>query len=285
MESGISNQISCENTVILDDLSLYAEEFTVGRGRTACLLIHGLGGGPIQMRELAETLAPSGITTRGILLPGHCCSYEDLEGVSSKDWYKKVEDEYIKLKEEYEDVAVVGFSLGALLALKLAVNNPVKRVVVMGTPIFIIRRYLPMSGLIKLCGSFLRKVKIASGNWPISTEVFSGCLRLPIYSHFPMSSLLALTNLIDTIRYELNRIRSPILIIHSKRDSAASPSSANYISKFVGSNEKRLVWLEQSHHLIMHDREKETVFSEIRHFLGGEVTKEFLLDRATSNEC
>src|SRR3970040_1060411 len=111
MESGISNQITCENTVILDDLSLYAEEFTVGRGRTACLLIHGLGGGPIQMRELAEALAPLNITTRGIWLPVHCCSYEDLEGVSSKDWYKKVEDEYVKLKEEYEDVAVVGFSL------------------------------------------------------------------------------------------------------------------------------------------------------------------------------
>lgn len=250
------------------DLSLYAEEFTVGRGQTSCLLIHGLGGGPIQMRELAETLAPLGITTRGILLPGHCASCEDLETVSGEDWYKKVEEEYLKLKGEHENVAVVGFSLGALLALKLAVNNPVKKVVVMGAPIFIIRRYLPVRGLIKLCGSFLRKIRVTTGNWPISTEVFSGFLRLPTYSHFPIASLLALTNLTDTIRCELHRIRSPILIIHSKRDSAASPSSANYISKYVGSDEKKLLWLKESHHLVMHDKEKETVF---------EVTREFLL--------
>lgn len=255
--------------MILNDLSLYAEEFTIGEGRAACLLIHGLGCAPIQMRELAEALASLGITARGILLPGHCSShYEDLEAVSNKDWLKKVKDEYLKLKKEYESVTVVGFSLGALLALKLAVNNPIKKVVVMGAPIFIIRRYLPMNGIIKLWSSFFQKVKVTHGHWPISTEAFSGFIRLPTYSYFPMSSLLTLTELINTIRCELNRIRSPILIIHSKRDFAASPSSATYISKYVSSSEKKLVWLKQSHHLVMHDREKETVF---------EVTKEFLL--------
>lgn len=62
------NQIPSENTAQLTDLSLYAEEFTVGSGRTACLLIHGLGCGPIQMRELAETIAPLGILQRE-----YCC--------------------------------------------------------------------------------------------------------------------------------------------------------------------------------------------------------------------
>lgn len=254
--------------MLLNGISLYGEEFTVGRGRTACLFIHGLGGGPIQMRELAEVLASLGITTRGILLPGHCSTQEDLEAVSSEDWYRKVEDEYLKLKKEYEGVAVVGFSLGAVLALKLAVNNPLKKVVVIGAPIFIIRRYLPVRGLIKLCGSFLRNIRVAPSNWPISTKVFSGFLRLPTYSHFPVSSLLALLDLIDNIKCELNKISSPILIIHSKRDLSASPFSANYICKSVSSSEKKLVWLKRSHHLVIHDREKETVF---------EATKEFLL--------
>lgn len=170
----------------------------------------------------------------------------------------------------------MGFSLGAILALKLAVNKPVKKVVVMGAPIFIIRRYIPTSRIIKLCGIFLRRIKANAVNWPTNTEVFSGHLRFPTCSHFPMSSLLALINLIETIRCELNRISSPILVIHSKRDSAASPSSANYICKYAGSNEKKLVWLKQSHHLVMHDREKDTVFSEIRRFFTGEATKEFL---------
>src|SRR3989338_6813125 len=63
---------------LIKDISLYSREFTLGDGPRACLLIHGLGCGPIQMKELGERLAPSGFTVRGILLPGHCEGTEAL---------------------------------------------------------------------------------------------------------------------------------------------------------------------------------------------------------------
>ena len=49
---------------ILYDLTLYREEFTLGHGNAACLLVHGLGCGPIQMRELAEDLREWGFYAR-----------------------------------------------------------------------------------------------------------------------------------------------------------------------------------------------------------------------------
>ncbi|HAB52271.1 MAG TPA: carboxylesterase, partial [Ignavibacteriales bacterium] len=47
----------------------------------------------------------------------------------------------------------------------------------------------------------------------------------------------------------------------------AAPASARYLIKHLGSADKRLVWLEQSHHLMMYDDEKDKVFRAVREFL------------------
>ena len=47
----------------------------------------------------------------------------------------------------------------------------------------------------------------------------------------------------------------------------AAPASARYVIKHLGSTDKRLVWLERSHHLIMYDDEKDVVFGAIKEFL------------------
>lgn len=93
---------------ILSDLSLYNKEFTLGKGNTACLLIHGFGCGPIQMREIAERLCKWGFTARGILLPGHCGNTGGLSFNSHHDWKEKVEFEYRQLKMKYRQVVIIG---------------------------------------------------------------------------------------------------------------------------------------------------------------------------------
>ena len=67
------------------------------------------------------------------------------------DWMEKVEFEYRQLKSEYKDVVVIGFSLGALLTLQLALHHPIERIILMGTPLFLIREYLPINALIGVC--------------------------------------------------------------------------------------------------------------------------------------
>src|SRR5574337_252777 len=113
------------NTIDFDKLSLFGKEFTVGHGNIACLLLHGFGCGPIQMRELGESLSKWGFTARGILLPGHCETNNSFTSVTFHDWRKKVEAEYLQLKNRYKEVVVIGFSLGALLTLQLAAHYPI----------------------------------------------------------------------------------------------------------------------------------------------------------------
>ncbi len=252
---------------ILYDLKKYREEFTLGHGHAACLLVHGLGCGPIQMRELAEDLREWGFTARGILLPGHCGDTDGLALSTLHDWREKVEAEYLRLKAEYKEITVIGFSLGALLTLQLALHHPIEKIVLMGTPLFLIREYLPINVLIGVCKIFLKKVKTWKRRCYMASEAHTGYLHQPINSHYPLQTLQEIKQIIQAIKPRLKHIKSAALVVHSKKDMIAAPASAKYLMKHLGSADKRLVWLERSHHLVMYDDEKDVVFGAIKEFL------------------
>ena len=252
---------------VLDDLSKYREEFTLGDGASACLLVHGLGCGPIQMRELAESLSSWGFTARGILLPGHCGDTGDIACSSLYDWAEKVSSEYFQLKSRHDKVVVIGFSLGALLALQLAIKQPVEGVIVMGAPIYLIRRYLPINSLIRIGKLFIEKVKTRPRTCYMKSKSYTGHLRQPINTHYPLKTLHEIKQITKAIKPGLKNIKAPALIIHSQTDRIAAPGSAKYLFQHIGSADKRSVWLERSHHLVMYDDEKDVVFNAIEEFL------------------
>ncbi len=91
-----------------------------GAGETAALLIHGFTGTPYEMRYLGERLAASGVTAIAPRLPGHGTTVADLARTTWRDWTCAVERELDASRARYARVALVGQSLGALLALELA---------------------------------------------------------------------------------------------------------------------------------------------------------------------
>src|SRR5262245_25483571 len=63
-------------------------------GRQGFLLIHGLGGTPMEMRYIAQGLARAGHTAHVPQLAGHCGSAQDLKATGWLDWYESVEQEH-----------------------------------------------------------------------------------------------------------------------------------------------------------------------------------------------
>lgn len=253
---------------ILNDLSLYGAEFTLNsHGDSACLLVHGLGCGPIQMRELAENLCKWGFTARGILLPGHCENTDDVTLRSPCDWERKVEFEYWQLKKTYKHVTVIGFSLGALLALQLAVKYSIERMVLMGTPMFMVREYLPIDSLIAFCKVFTRKIRTWRRRCYMESVGYTGYLFQPINNYYSLQVLHEIAEIARKLKPGLKEVRSATLIIHSKKDFIAAPVSARYLMEHLGSADKRLRYLHQSHHLVMYSVERNSVFNAIREFL------------------
>ena len=88
------------------------------------LLIHGLGGTPVEMRYIAQGLARAGYTVHVPQLAGHCGSEEDLRGTGWADWYETVEDEHRLMREKCDMVVAGGLSMGAILALHHAAQHP-----------------------------------------------------------------------------------------------------------------------------------------------------------------
>src|SRR5687768_7646312 len=95
--------------------------FELGRGEDACLLLHGFTGSPWDVRPLGEALAARGLYVRAIQLPGHGSTPEALLQVTRQDWLRAAAQALLSLRE-YRRTFVVGLSMGALLALRLAVD-------------------------------------------------------------------------------------------------------------------------------------------------------------------
>ena len=90
------------------------------------LLVHSLGGSPIELKFVAHTLAQLGYTVYCPLLPG-LAGGTDVSGLSTwQDWYAALEQAHDELTQQCDAVIVGGISAGSMLALRLTALRPEK---------------------------------------------------------------------------------------------------------------------------------------------------------------
>lgn len=100
------------------------EPFFWDGGQAAALLIHGFPGTPAEVRPLAASLHQAGWSVEGILLPGFGSEIETLPDRSHSEWVAAVEAALRRLKEQYHPTLLIGYSMGAALAVQAAVAQP-----------------------------------------------------------------------------------------------------------------------------------------------------------------
>ena len=94
------------------------------------------------MRYLGEQLAAAGIRVHAVRLAGHAGAPEELGAATHTHWYESVVDGFERLRAYGDPNVVIGLSLGAVLAARLAVDQrEAVAGVVMLSPAF----YLPFS--------------------------------------------------------------------------------------------------------------------------------------------
>jgi carboxylesterase len=245
-----------------------SEFFFDGAGLSA-LLIHGLTGTPYEMRYLGERLAAAGIRVRGVRLAGHATAPEDLGKAGQENWYESVVRGFEELRAYGDPNVVIGLSCGAVLAARLAADQPesVSGLVMLASAFFLPFQATLMVKAVSLLGSLTRILYLANDrNSDIHDR--SAALIHPTCKLMPLSAPIELLKLSAIVRPRLERIKQPALIMHGRNDhTCPSAKNVDYLMRHLGSAQKRAVIFEQSFHVITVDSEKERVASEVTDFV------------------
>jgi carboxylesterase len=238
-----------------------AEPFFFPGNRTGCLLVHGYTGTPKEMLWMGEYLNDQGYTALGVRLAGHATKPEDMERVKWQDWVASLEDGYYLLKGCTDEVFIIGLSMGGILSLLFASRHPVSGVVAMSTPFTMPDDpRLPYIGILSL---FVRWVKQGPPDWHNpEAEKDHIC-----YPYFPIRAVLQLRDLLGEMRKGLPKVHVPVLIVHSKQDAGVVPANAEQIYNALGSQDKQILWVENSGHVIPREPDRQLVFSTTAEFI------------------
>ena len=239
-----------------------AEPYFFPGNDTGCLLIHGFTGSPTETRWMGEYLAERGYTVLGVRLAGHGTRPEDMARTRWQDWLGSAEDGWHLLQGTVKRIFVIGLSMGGVLTLCLAAKYPVAGIVTMSTPFAL--NPDPLLRFAKLISRFLPFQK-KGPRLVREPEVYDWHVN---YNVNPVRSGVELYALLDYMRSRLQRITAPALLIHSHADQAVPFSNMANIFENLGSQEKEMIEIDESQHLITLEPEREQVFQAAADFIG-----------------
>jgi carboxylesterase len=239
---------------MVENPHLNPDSFFLAGGRVGVLLIHGFTGSPPEMRLVGDYLHQRGLTVSGPRLPGHGARLENMNRYRWADWTDHTALALANLQDRCETVFVAGLSMGALLALYLAVHHPQIAGVMLYAPAIFVRN--PLSLLIPLAKyvvSHVPKSKHSGYHDPGAQS------RVWSYDSYPLPAAHELLKLTSNVKRLLPQVTHPLLIIYSSDDETVHPDGAQFVYERVGSTDKDLLALHDSGHVITVDAEWQQV--------------------------
>lgn len=236
----------------------------VGEGAVGVVCVHGFTGTPYEMRYLGEQLARAGYSVHGLRLPGHGTRASDLDQTTWSDWADAVEDAYDTLRMLCGQVAVVGQSLGGLLALHLASRRPdVAAVASLAAPLWL--EGLSARVAQWAADGMLRRVRAIPKFYGSDVRDRRTRAENPCYSAIPTRALAELAAFMRVADKSLDAVTQPTLVLHALHDHTAPVACAARIAERTRA--VRLRVLPKSYHLIAADVERDIVAAEVIDFL------------------
>ncbi len=216
-------------------------------------MLHGLTGTPHEVHALAEALYAAGYAVRAPLLAGHS-DMGTLERSTWRDWYGTARDAFDDLRDNGSRRAVVlGFSMGSLLALRMAAlrARELEGVIAISVPLHFSwwqrRAIVAMAKLrtSRLLGGVVGFLPKDGGpDIRVQREVEDS----PSLEGFPYPALAEMCGLQDEVAGLLPHVRAPALLLHGRYDHTAPVAQSEQVSQALGSARVEREVLPRSFH-------------------------------------
>lgn len=240
-------------------------DIALGDGARRVLLLHGLTGTPAEVRPIAEALHAAGFAVRAPLLPGH----GDAESLAEQGWtaWYGAAAELLRSLAEGGRVLVVGFSMGALLALRLAA---VERERVAGVAAISVMLELPawQAALARGLAALRHHPRLGRfvGHFPkraVDVRISAHSRGSPSLRVFPYAAIASLADLQRDVQLRLGHITAPLLLLHGRHDHTAPAAFSERVSQAVASERVRRVVLPDSFHIVGVDLDRPQASAEV----------------------
>tara|TARA_Y100001960_G_C14771693_1_gene880506 strand:- start:2225 stop:2998 length:774 start_codon:yes stop_codon:yes gene_type:complete len=228
-------------------------------------IIHGFSSTTYEVKKLAEYLGQQGYYVQADNLPGHGTSIEDCNLTTHDEWLDFLEQKIASMYTKCDKVIVMGVSMGGVLALHLASIFPLDGAVVAGA-LFKFKNEFNVRVLVKLLHRFktkqAKRKNFTAEQLAIINNQFYG------YDHYPLVALNEMRKMVDKVKYNLHKISSPILLIHSTIDQTADFENFYIIKNLLKNATLSTLILEKTGHHVFDTEEsdKEEILSKISTF-------------------
>jgi carboxylesterase len=192
----------------------------------AVLLVHGFGSSPREMFPLGKRLQQHNFTVLGVRLPGHGTTPEDLANRRAEEWLATVENGYLSLAQRDFKISAAGLSTGALLILKLALQQQLANLILLSPFLKLHHVLAPFAGVLSYLIPYQKK--------EISIE------ESPFYyQRRPLKGIAQIHILIKQLSDKLEKIKAPSLTLTSTGDTTIAPGTASKVYQQLGSAQKQ----------------------------------------------
>ncbi len=262
-----------------------------GLSGNACLILHGFAGGVNDVRPLAESFSVRRWNVECPKLPGHTGLNKDLVTASYRDWLGCANRVFLGLRGPAQNrtnagssavelatnqdcpqgcrlthtkqrpatgverrlVAIVGFSMGGLLAVHVAAKNKPDALILLNTPV-------SCGNVKEVISNVVRDLKTGR-----RTHIRRYARRL--MNHPPVNALHSFRTLLKTTIPLFPEVTCPVFIGQSMRDDAVHPKSADFILEHVSSATKVFRRYPDSGHVICHEPDAPRLLEDVWKFL------------------
>ena len=229
-----------------------AEAYAGGSGPVGVLLCHGFSGVSKSMMPWAHHLEAAGFRVSVPRLVGHGTSWQELNLTTWEDWYSGVEEEFLELSAECDQVFLAGLSMGGALSLRLAeqFGAGVSGLVLVNPVINITDPRMRILRLLKTIPSFAG----------ITNDIAKPGQYEGGYDRLPLRALHSQTFLWAAVKADLAKVTQPLLVYRSLVDHVGDPSSVKLIKEQVRSADQSYIELTRSYHVATLDYDADEIF-------------------------